>query len=160
MAALDTTARHKGHKAMEERISTAARVRRQLKVGRPRTGSLTLNAYEALGILEHQTQRAEALMRAEGLNPGDVKLRLIIRLNTGMLLKTMPSPPEAQAFFELVSGAAFLGILWEQTDRDVTEGQPGVTYWVTPFVTEPQAKGQMLALLEFIKAGGTQVLAN
>lgn len=166
MAALDTTARHKGYNAMEAAISAAAGVRRQLKAGRPRTGkgSLKLNAYEAMGVLVNQAEGARGLMSKAGLNPEDISLRLIMRTGAGMLLKKLPSPEKAQPFFESVcdtAGAQFLGILWEQTDRDAeAKGKPGITYWVTPFVTEPDAQRQMLALLELIRAGGTQVLSN
>ena len=72
MAALDTTARQEGHKAMEEAISAAARVRRQLKAGRPRkTRSLQLNTFEAMGRIVNEADRARGLMRGAGLDPSD-----------------------------------------------------------------------------------------
>lgn len=164
MAALNATATRKGHRAMEKAITAAARVRRQLKAGRPRTArSLTLNAYEVMGILVSQADRASSLMREARLNPKDIKLRLIIRAQEGMLLKRLPPPGETQPFFQAVesmAGAQFLGILWEQTDREAEAGKPPVTYWVTPFVADAESQRQMEALMNFISAGGTRVLAD
>lgn len=56
MTALDATAVRKGHTAMEKAISTAARVRRQLKAGRPRAVRDVpgLNNFTAMGILANQ----------------------------------------------------------------------------------------------------------
>lgn len=164
MAALDTTATRKGHKAMEKAITAAARVRRQLKAGRPRTiRSLNLNPYEVMGILVNQADRASGLMAEAQLNPEDIKLRLIIRSQDAMLLKRLPPPEEAKAFFQAVesmAGAQFLGILWEQIDREAEAGKPPVTYWVTPFVADAESQQQMEALMNFISAGGTRVLAD
>lgn len=150
---------------MESAITRAARVRRQLKAGRPRTSrSLVLNAYEVMGILVNQADRARGLMGEARLNPEDIKLRLIIRAQDGMLLKRLPPPGQTQGFFQAVAsmaGAQFLGILWEQTDREAeAAGKPHVTYWVTPFVTEAESERQVTALLQFIRAGGTRMLTE
>ena len=162
MAALDTAARHKGHKAMETAISTAARVRRQLKAGRPRTGSLALNAYEALGILVNQVERARGLMSEAGLNPYDISLRLIIRTKAGMLLKKLPPPEEAQTFFTSVCDAAgqFLGILVGAEGPGRCKGQTRADILGHAIRDGAGRQRQMLALLELIRAGGTQVLSN
>ena len=114
--ALDTAARREGHKAMEDSISTAARVRRQLKAGRPRTTrSLSLNSYEAMGRIMGEADRARGLMSAAGLDHADVRLGLIVRTSTDLHCKWLPVPEEAGVFFTAISDIAsayFLGILW------------------------------------------------
>ncbi len=164
MAALDTAARRDGHKAMEESISTAARVRRQLKAGRPRKTSLSLNSYKAMGVIMGEADRARSLMQKAGLDPVDVRLGLIVRTPTDLHCKWLPVPEDAPEFFAAISamvGADFLGILWQQTDREVqANGVSLSNYWVTPFVTEPEAQQQMLALRDFVTAGGMRMQAN
>ena len=163
MAALDTAARREGHKAMEHSISAAARVRRQLKAGRPRKTGLSLNSYEAMGRVVGEADRAHGLMSAAGLDVADVHLGLIVRTLTDLHCKWLPVPEEAGAFFAAISDmdAAFLGILWQQIDREVqVNGVPISNFWVTPFVTEPKAQQQMLALRDFVTAGGIRMQAN
>jgi hypothetical protein len=164
MAALDTAARREGHKAMEDSISAAARVRRQLKAGRPRKTSLSLNSYAAMGQIMGEADRALGLMRDAGLDAADVRLGLIVRTPTDLHCKWLPAPEDAGTFFEAISktvGAEFLGILWRQIDREVqTNGVSLSNYWVTPFVTEHEAQQQMLALRDFVTAGGMRMQAN
>jgi hypothetical protein len=163
---LDTAARRDGHKAMEDSISAAARVRRQLKAGRTRTTADVkgLNSFTALGILVSQADRARGLMRDAGLDPNDVRLGLIVRTATDIQCKWFPGPGETGPFFTAISGMAgadFLGILWHQTDREKqANGVPLSTHWVTPFVAEPEAQQQMLALRDFVTAGGMRMQAN
>jgi len=149
MAALDTAARREGHKAMEGAISAAARVRRQLK---------------AMGVIMGEADRARGLMHKAGLDPVDVRLGLIVRTPTDLHCKWLPMPEEAPVFFAAISGMAdadFLGILWQQTDREVqADGVPLSNYWVTPFVAEPEAQRLMLALRDFVTAGGMRMQAN
>jgi|ERR1039458_364778 hypothetical protein len=160
MAALNTVARAQGaHKAMEVSISATARVRRRLKSGPKRTTrSLQLNSFEALGRLVKDAERACGLMLEAGLDPKDVHLGLIDRTATDIHCKWLPAPKETGPFFAAITGMAdaeFLGILWHQTDREVqANGVPLSTYWVTPFVAEPEAQKQMLALRDFVTAGG------
>lgn len=163
--ALDTAARREGHKAMEDSISTAARVRRQLRAGRPRTTrSLSLNSYEAMGRIMGEADRARGLMRAAARDAADVRLGLIVRTSTDLHCKWLPVPEEVPAFFAAISGmvgAVFLGILWQQTDREVqANGVPLSSYWVTPFEAEPEAQQQMFALRDFVTAGGNRMQAN
>jgi hypothetical protein len=156
----------KGRTAMEDSISTAARVRRQLKAGRPRTTQPVrdLNSFKAMGILLGQADRARELMHNAGLDPSDVYLGLIIRTPNDLLCKWLPAPEGAETFFTAISGMAgaeFLGILWQQTDREIqSNGVPLSNYWVTPFVAEPEAQQQMLALRDFVTAGGIRMQAN
>ncbi|MGA7257951.1 MAG: hypothetical protein WBX09_15010 [Terracidiphilus sp.] len=162
MAALDTTARQEGHKAMEEAISAAARVRRQLKAGRPRkTRSLQLNTFEAMGRIVNEADRARGLMRGAGLDPDDVRLGLIMRTGTNLLCKRLPPPGETGPFFKAISEMAsvqFLGILWEQADRDAeVKGRPGFVCWITPFVAEPEYQELLLALQASIRASGSRM---
>lgn len=166
MTALDTDARQRGHKVMETRISAAARVRRQLKAGRRRTanGVKDLNGFKALGILVSQAKRAADLMRGAGLDPADVRLGLIYRTSRDVHCKWLPAPASTGPFFTAIAdmvGAEFLGILWQQVDRKVqANGVPLSTYWVTPFVAEPEAQKQMLALRDFVTAGGIRMQAK
>jgi len=151
---------------MEESISTAARVRRQLKAGRPRSVQdvKDLNSFKAMGILVSQADRAQELMQDAGLDPNDVRLGLIVRTAKDIMCKWFPAPEEAGPFFAAIcdlAGAQFLGVLWHQTDREIqADGIPRSTYWVTPFVAEPEAQRQMLALRDFITAGGLRMQAN
>jgi hypothetical protein len=163
MAALNTEARRDGRKAMEKSISVAARVRRQLKAGRPRKTSLSLNSYSAMGQIMGEADRARGLMRDAGLDVADVRLGLIVRTPTDLHCKWLPAPEDAGTFFAAIDilGAEFLGILWQQIDREAqVNGVPLSNYWVTPFVTEPEAQQQMLALRDFVTAGGLRMQAN
>ena len=164
MAALDTAARRDGHKAMEDSISTAARVRRQLKAGRPRKASLSLNSYSAMGLVIGEADRARQMMRDAGLDAADVRLGLIVRTTTDLHCKWLPAPEDVAPFFTAITDmvdAEFLGILWQQTDREVkANGVPLSSFWVTEFVTEPEAQKQMLALRDFVTAGGLRMQAN
>jgi hypothetical protein len=151
---------------MEGSISMAARVRRQLKAGRPRDTSPIkgLNSFKAMGILVSQAERAGELMEKAGLDPADLRLGLIIR--TGEILSCMwlPSPDAAQKFFEEVvslAGAEFLGILWKQADREIEEnGLPLVSYWITPFVADAKAQAQMELLRAYALTGGNGMHLN
>lgn len=163
--ALNAAARREGHKAMEVSITEAARVRRQLKAGRPRkTRSLSFNSYEATGRIVSEADRARGLMRAAGLDAADVRLGLIVRTSTDLHCKWLPAPEEAGTFFAAILAmvdAVFLGILWQQIDREVeANGVPLSSYWVTPFVAEQEAQKQMLALRDFVTAGGIGMQAN
>ena len=164
MTALNAMARREGYKAMEGSISAALRVRRQLRAGRQRKNSLSLNRYEAMGLIMGEADRARGLMHKAGLDPVDVRLGLIVRTPTDLHCKWLPVPEEAPVFFAAISGMAdadFLGILWQQTDREVqADGVPLSNYWVTPFVAEPEAQRLMLALRDFVTAGGMRMQAN
>ena len=165
MTALDAAARSDGHTAMENSISAAARVRRQLKAGRKRKiHSLSLNSYAAMGRIMGEADRARGLMRDAGLDPNDVHLGLIIRTGESLHCMWLPSPDAAQKFFEDVSciaGAEFLGILWKQADREIEQdGLPLVSYWVTPFVTDAKAKEQMELLRAYAVTGGNGMHFN
>jgi hypothetical protein len=150
---------------MENSISAAARVRRQLKAGRKRKiHSLSLNSYAAMGRIMGEADRARGLMRDAGLDPNDVHLGLIIRTATDIHCKWLPAPEDAGPFFAAITSMAraeFLGILWHQTDREVeANGIPLSNYWITPFVAEAEAQQQMLALRAFVAAGGIRMQAN
>jgi hypothetical protein len=102
-------------------------------------------------------------MRDAGLDPNDVNLGLIIRTPTDLLCKWLPTPTEAGPFFAAIAGMAdaeFLGILWQQTDRETQADMPLSTYWVTPWRTEPEAQKQMQVLKDFVTAGGGRMQVN
>jgi hypothetical protein len=165
MAALDTTARREGHKAMEGSISAAARVRRQLRAGRPRkTHRLDLNSFEVMGRLVSEADRANSLMGEAGLDPADLRLGLIVRTTTDLQCKWLPASEEAGIFFAAISamaGAEFLGILWKQADREThVNGLPLVNYWVTPFVAGPEAERLIEAIRSAAAVGIVRLQAN
>ena len=153
---------------MEKAITTAARVRRQLRAGRPRSRSTSdvkgLNSFSAMGLLATQADRASELMEANGLDATDLRLGLIIRTKTDLMCKWLPSAEQTGPFFEEITklkDPQYLGILWQQIDRDIKQdGVPQSTYWVTPFVAEPKALEQMKTLEAFAVAGGLRTLAN
>jgi hypothetical protein len=161
MAALNKTARKDGHKQMELSITAAAGVRRRLRAGRPRAArSLQLNAYEAMGRIVGDADRARTLMAKAGLDPDDIRLGLIISAEPFPLCMRLPAPTEAGEFFKAIEGleeARFLGILWEQEDREVAADEPGFTLWITPFVAEPEAQKRLLALAAYIRATGARM---
>lgn len=98
------------------------------------------------------------MMQSAGLDPADLRLGLIIRAGELLQCMWLPSPDEAQAFFQHVgsiAGAQFLGILWKQADREIEEnGLPLVSYWVTPFVADAKAQEQMALLRSYAILGG------
>lgn len=145
---------------MESALTVAARVRRQLKAGRPRT-TRSLERHEALGRIVAEADRARQLMGEAGLIPEDIRLGLVIRTGTDILVKRLPEPEDVARFFTAVSSLVnphFLGILWEQTDREAeAQGKPGFTLWITPFVAEPEAQEQLRALQAFFLAAGTRM---
>jgi hypothetical protein len=162
MTALSTRAVRKGHKVMESTMTAAARVRRKLKAGRPRTvNSLALNSYALMGALVSQADRAIGLMEDAGLDPNDLRLGLIIRTGDSLHCMWLPPPGEAEGFFGKVSSIAsaeFLGILWKQADREIeNDGLPLVNYWVTPFAADAKAHQQMELLRAHAVLGGRKM---
>ena len=164
MAALDAMARRDGHKAMEDSISPAARVRRQLKAGRPRKISLDLNSYSAMAIVIAEADRARKMMREAGLDAADVRLGLIVRTATDVHCKWLPGPEDTTPFFTAITDmvdAEFLGVLWHQVDRECElNGVALSSYWLAPFVTDAESQSQMLALRDFVTAGGLRMQVN
>ena len=151
---------------METSITAAARVRRQLRAGRPRTVRAVkdLNGFTAMGTLVNQAVRAGELMERAGLDPADLRLGLVIRTGESLHCMWLPSPDAAQRFFEdvdRVAGAEFLGILWKQADREIEkDGLPLVSYWITPFVADTKAQEQMELLRAYAVTGGNGMHFN
>ncbi len=134
---------------MAVKWTPASIVRRQLKAGRRRATTVHLSTYEALGHLSREADRGANLMREAGLDPNDLRLRLIIDTGTDLLCKFLPGHKEVGKFFAEVSkmaGVRFLGILYEQKDSAAAKGESGIVTWIDPFVIEPEAQKQLLAL--------------
>lgn len=156
MTAMEVPARSEGRKAMEDSLTAAEKVRRQLKAGRPRKSkTLPRSVFDAVQRLVIEADRACDLMGKSGLNPDDIRLALLCRANVpGMPpIQTAPLPTAAGnvgAFITRLEEMAkltrvdFLGILWEQADRDA-RAKSRLTVWVTEFADDKRAALEMLA---------------
>lgn len=160
---LDTTARREGFRAMQRSISRAANVRRKLKGGRPRkVQSLELTPYGAMDMLITHADRAASLMTAAGLDPADLRLGLVIRVGVNLMCKVLPpsSQESLRQFFDAIEGLTsprFLGVVFEQLDREAADGAPPFTTWIIPFTAEPEDQAQLLALKASIAASGARL---
>jgi hypothetical protein len=82
-------------------------------------------------------------MQKCGLNPGDIHLALIYRVDGSIGSSPLPAPGSVRPFivkFEQMN-ADFLGILWWQTGPDVCEIVP---MWITEFADDRKAAIEML----------------
>jgi hypothetical protein len=153
MTAMQIPARSEGRKAMEDSLTTAEKVRRQLKAGRKRKTSVLPSLLDAVQRLSDESVRARGLMLQYGLVPDDIRVALLCRaIVPGMpLIKRapLPAPGSIGTFItELekmsqMTRVDFLGILWEQVDRDPRAKMPLVV-WVTEFADDKQATLDML----------------
>lgn len=158
--ALNTEAGRSGGKAMEETMTRASRVRTQIKVGRPIAKARQWDSFQALAKIGERSDCARELMREAGLNANDVRAALVIRTHSGILWKVLPALGETAGFFETVSkiDEGFLGILWEQTDREAEDqGLPGKYLWITAFATEPEAQQMLSVLKSYIAVNGKRL---
>lgn len=138
-----------GRDVMEASMTTAEKVRRQIKAGRkPKTRTLP-SLFEAIKRLCDEADRGRGLMRKYGLDPDDIHLALIYRPAPGMVGSTgLPAPGNIGPFimkFEQMGNVEFLGILWWQTTPE-TRGNGSVTVpmWITEFADDKRAALDML----------------
>jgi hypothetical protein len=156
------------YKAMEAALTPAAKVRRQLKAGRPsKIANQTLTAFDALQRVVNEADRARAMMVRAGLSPDDVHLALIVRTDETVGLRWLPQPgtPDAAEYFssivKITPAPTFLGILWHQADdAAAAKGQPRDVVWVTQFMAGDDAERLMLAVRDFFVAGGHKTQDN
>jgi hypothetical protein len=151
---IQVPARSEGREAMEESLTRAERVRRQLKAGRPRkTRTAPRSVFDAVQRIIGEGDRAQGLMLKYGLDPRGIRLTLLYRLADAAIgSKPLPPPEHIGAFItELEQIAAqarvnFLGILWGQVDLEArAKREPEWTMWVTEFADDKRATLDMLA---------------
>lgn len=170
MGPLNQAARSEGRKTMEANLTPSARVRRQLKAGRPRKIiNRVIPTLEAVTRIADEADRAERMMQAEGLNPADIHLALIYCTpeKPGFeqigSYKWLPAPGEIGKFITALEDIAkttavlFLGILWYQADPDAQE--KGVA-WVTQFLAGPEAEKRLFAARDYFVRGGSKTQDN
>ena len=154
MTAVQVPARTEGRKAMEESLTTAEKVRRQLKAGRPRkTSTPPHSVFEAVQRLFGEADRARELMGKNGLSPDDIRLILLCRVadipDRPIQGAPIPAPGKIGAFItqleelSALTRVDFLGIMWEQDDRDPRA--KGKQMWITEFADDKRAALEMVA---------------
>jgi hypothetical protein len=160
--------RSAGRKIMEAQLTGAARVRRQLKAGRPRKiKNEQLPTMAALLRVVQEADRARTLMQKYGCDPTHIHLALIYCTpekpgrEDAVGYKWLPSPGDTGRFFDFFDARAkdtpvfYLGVLWFQEDPEAREkNQPWQVAWVTQFVAGPEAeKRQSAARDAFVCSG-------
>jgi hypothetical protein len=151
MTAMQVPARSEGQKAMEDSLTLAKKVWRQLTAGRKRKMRALPSLLDAFQRLCDEADRARGLMRKYGLNPDDIGLALIYRLAGGAIGRSpLPAPGNIGVFFMKFEDIAkqasvdFLGILWQLDERDPRAKAPRLM-WVTEFADDKRAAQEMLA---------------
>jgi hypothetical protein len=157
-AALDTTAKREGHKAMEKSLTAAASVRRSFKAGPPRRKDLCLTPARAVVEAWALCDELQTTMRRLGLSKGDVHAALVLLTpNTTNeredTIHVYPVPDMAglpalyEKVMELQAGTAVspfganvfpLGVVFKQFDREAEHSQ-GPEVWVHPWLVFPNA---------------------
>jgi hypothetical protein len=163
---------------MENSLTPAGRVRRQLKAGRPRKIlNVELTTFDALHRLVNEADRARGMMREAGLDPNDINLALIYRTpeKPGFeqigRYKFLPQPGETMMEFfsgfeqqEKDTRVQYLGILWFQMDHESPGakllGRPEAVSWVTQFVAGPEAEQFQFAARNHFITGGHKTHDN
>jgi hypothetical protein len=142
---------------MENSLTVAEKVRRQLKAGRPRkTKAVPRTVLEAVQRLVDEADRAQSLMQKYGLHANDIKLALLCHTDDprrpSIWPAQLPPPGNIGAYFDDLEtrtagfDARFLGILWQQTDHEVqVKGQPMQSLWITEFSKDGPASLELLA---------------
>lgn len=154
MAAL-VPARSEGRKAMDSSLTRAEKVRRQIKAGRPRKTRTAPSVLEAVQRLCAEADRARGLMRKYGLDPDDISLALLYRVGAPGSLPIqcaeLPPPGNIGPFIQRLEyrnskkPVAFLGILWQQTDREATAAKAPHTIWITESTDDKSVSMELLA---------------
>jgi hypothetical protein len=162
---------------MEDSLTPAGRVRRQLKAGRPRKIlNAVLPIHEAVMRIVNEADRARGMMRAAMLDPDDIRLALIYcapekpGFEEAVAYKWLPGPAETADFFNGIEQQAkdtpllYLGILWCQMDRESpgakATGKPEPVAWVTQFVAGPKAEKMQRAARDHFITGGSKAHDN
>lgn len=154
-----------GREAMNDSLNAAEKVRRQLKAGpKPKTRILP-SLYEAVKRLCDAADRGRSFMQRAGLNPDDIRVALMFRMDAQISAKPLPVPSSPEAigvFYEALekmaatSKATFLGIMWEQIDRAPTKGKAPVNVWFTEFADDKRAALEMLMFRNTLMSRGMQ----
>jgi hypothetical protein len=161
MGPLNREARREGHKAMEESITAAARVRRKFKAGRPRAlVDRTIGPMEAMNQTATQLDKLRGLMQEAGLDPADVRALLVYQLpeTPGMegitRVVALEVPEQLPTFIDKVMALdrpLFLGVLLTQLDRQANEqGKPGGTVIVWPFPAGAKDEASLIGMREHV----------
>ena len=146
-------ARAEGRAGMESSLTTAEKVRRQLKSGRRPKARELPSMLAAIQRLCAEADRARSLMGQYGLNPDDIGLALLCRASVPGLPRIqqapLPTPEDFPAFADSLeeitkrASVDFLGILWQQEDHDPKAKAPRAM-WITEFADDKQAAQELL----------------
>lgn len=158
-------ARAEGRKAMEDSLTVAQKVRRQLQSGRRPEARELPNLLDAVRRISTRADSAKWVMRRYGLDPDDIGLALLCRVQVPGMPRIqrapLPAPEHIGTFITQLEELArltpvdFIGILWQQADHDPKAKAPR-TVWVTPFSTDKQVETELLAYKNSLKGGGWQ----
>jgi len=158
---------------MQNSLTPAARVRRQLKAGRPRKIlNQQLTALDAVQRITNEADRARGMMLKAGLNPDDIRLALIYctpmkpGFEQAADYKWLPAPSELGSYLTAFENIAktdvllFLGILWFQRDHTAKDDSEKQVAWVTQFLAGPMAEKQLFAARDSFVRGGSKFQDN
>jgi hypothetical protein len=151
MVTQQVPARSEGQKAMEDSLTPAERVRRQLKAGRPnKTRTIPGSVFEAAQRIVAEADRAQNLLQKYGLAPSTVALALVLRVHDPTVppIQAHPLPasrklgPYIDTLEQMADAAEvdFLGILWQLDDLDKRQR----VIWATPFAQDTQTVMDLL----------------
>jgi hypothetical protein len=153
MAALTADERAKGFRAMQDRMTSAQRVRRRLNAGRSPALPDSLSILDAVRRLSIEADRARKEMLQEQLDPEDIHLGLLFSISTpsedglqeSVGAKWLGAPGKVGDFIaglEKLTGRSrllFLGIVWGVLDREANKG----IMWARPLVTGPEVEEKL-----------------
>lgn len=138
---------------MEESLTRAEQVRRQLKAGRKPKARELPTMLEAVYRLSNEMERARGLMAKYGLSPDDIGAALLVRAEVPgrpLIQRAVWKPGQLGVFIHGLEQLAaltrveFVGIMWQQTDRDPKAKAPRFM-WVTEFAADKSTALQLLA---------------
>jgi hypothetical protein len=139
---------------MNDSLTVAEKVRRQLKAGRKQKTRSRPSLQDAVLRLCLEVDRGQTLMQRYGLGTNDIRLFLLCRASVPGMPPIQafepPAPGNLGEFYTNLETLAarlpvdFLGIMWEQRDRDPKAAAPFFR-WITEFVDDKAASLELLA---------------
>ena len=120
-----------GRNAMEESMTAAEKVRRQIKAGRKPKTRVLPSLFDAIKRLCDEADRGRSLMQKYGLDADDIHLALIYRPAAGLVGSSpLPAPGNVGAFV----------MKFETRGK----GSVAVPMWITEFADDKRASLDML----------------
>lgn len=150
---------------MEDSLTPAEKVRRQLKAGRKPKARALPSLFEAVQRLCTEADRACGLMQKYGLDPSDIRLALLCRAEIPgrplIQMHPLPAPGNIGAFIAPLEELAsltrvdFVGIIWQLDVRDPKEAEAPVILWITEFADDKRTSLELLDYYRNILASRT-----